>query len=139
MTATFDLTLSTPTDRIRAAVGDRDVPDNALRQDEEYEAQVGLAGGDERLATIAIAIGLITEFGQRVDSFSESGGIAVRWGERKASWTLLIEQLRAAIAADGTGGSGMTGAVLVRVPSGGWSSEYERGCGRCFGRTWFTT
>lgn len=139
MTATFDLTLSTPTDRMRAAVGDRDVPDNALRADEEYEATYALAGGDERLAIAIVAEGLAAEYCQRVDSFSESGGISVRWGDRVKTWLALASGIRDSLAAGATAGSGMTAAVLVRVPDGGWASQYVRECGPCGGRSWFTT
>lgn len=141
MTATFDLTLATSTDRMRAAVGDRDVPDGALRQDEEYEATYLLAGGDERLATALVAEGLAAEYCQRVDAFSESGGISVRWGERVKTWLALAQGIRDGLAA-GSAAAGAVSAAMVRVPDGGWPSEYARSCGVPTGwgcaRTWWT-
>lgn len=142
MVATFDNTLPTPKDRMRAAVGDRDVPANALRQDEEYEAVWVQQGGDERLATAVVAEGLAAEYAQRVDAFAESGGISVRWGERVKTWLALAAGLREALAASATGaGAGMVTAVLVRPPEGGWDSEYVRACPLPAwggGRTWWS-
>jgi hypothetical protein len=136
MVATFSNGLETPTDRMRAALGDRDTT-NPLRQDEEYEANLALAG-DELLATAVMAEGLAAEFAQRVDAYSESGGISVRWSERVKTWLALAAAIRAGLAAAvDTSSLATVSAVAVRA-NGGWTSEYVRGCSPWGGRPWFT-
>jgi hypothetical protein len=130
MSATFDNTLSRTLDQMRAALGDRDVPDNALRQDEEYAAQLAISG-DAALATAVMAEGLAAEYARRVDSFSESGGISVRWGERVKTWLALAKSIRdGSVTRQASGG---VSAVAVRV-GGIVTSEYVRECGG----TWFS-
>lgn len=127
MTASFSPTLDTAKDRMRDALGDRDVPDGALRQDEEYVARLSLAGS-EALATAQMAIGLASEFAQKPDSYSESGGISVRWSERIKTWLALADTLQKALATTAGAGGGVSGQ-MVRVPDGGYPSEY----GPCHG------
>jgi hypothetical protein len=136
MTATFALTLDTAKDRMRAALGDRDVPENALRQDEEFYAQLAISG-DEAVATAVMAEGLAAEYAQSPDSFSESGGISVRWSERVKTWLALAAGIRTGLAAEAAA-SGAVSAQMVRVPDGGWQSEYVRGCLPGCGRAWYT-
>lgn len=124
LTYTFDPSLALPRDRVRAAIGDRDMAD-PLRSDQEVDATVAFCGEDELLATAVLAEGLAAEYARRVDSYSESGGISVRWGERIRTWLVLAENLRAAInAATIDAGSGGVDAVAVRLGAGGWVSEY---------------
>lgn len=125
MAATFDLTLPTIKDRMRAALGDRDVPDGALRQDEEYYAQLAISG-DEALATAVMAEGLAVEYARRVDAFSESGGISVRWGERVKTWLALAKAIRDSYVVSHASG----GVDAVAIRAGGFvTSEYVRPCG----------
>jgi len=135
MACSFSTGLETATDRMRAALGDRDCT-HPLRQDEEYEANLALAG-DELLATAVMAEGLAAEFAQRVDAYSESGGISVRWSERVKTWLALAKGIRDGLAAAIGGGQLATvEAVAVRA-NGGCGSEYVRPCVGC-GPTWFT-
>ena len=138
MSATFDVSLGDPVSRVRAAIGDRDVPDNALRSDEEIDATIALSGGDELLATAILAEGLAAEYAQRVDAYSESGGISVRWSERVKTWLAIASAARSQSATgSGAGESGGVSGVMVRVPSGALTGEYER-CGSAWGRAWYT-
>jgi hypothetical protein len=135
MAATYDQGLPTAKDRARFAVADLDVPDNALRQDENYYAVLALAG-DERLGIALMAESLAAEFAQRVDSFSESGGISVRWSERVKTWLALAKTIRDAWAVDVGAGEGAT-VEAVAIRANGTGSEYVR-APSCWGATWFT-
>ena len=126
LTYTFDPLLGTPTDRVRAAIGDRG-PDDWQRSDEEIVATVDLEGGDEILATAVLCEELAAEYAKRIDSYSESGGISVRWGERIRTWLALAENLRKAYETAAAAQGGVAGA-LVRPGADGWGSEYVRDC-----------
>lgn len=127
MTASFDIALASAKDRIRFAVADTDVPDGALRQDEQYVAVLSLAGSED-LATAQMAESLAAEFAQKPDSYSESGGISVRWSERVKTWLSLASGIRTSLTA-AAGGQGGVSGQMVRVPDGGYPSEY----GPCHG------
>jgi hypothetical protein len=133
LTYTFDPLLTTDKDWVRAAIGDRDMTD-PLRSDQEIDATIAL-DGDRLLATATLAEGLAAEYARRVDSFSESGGISVRWGERVRTWLALAAGIRASSAA--TGGTGAVEGIAVRLDGGVYVGEYARGCTPC-GGTWFT-
>jgi len=126
LTYTFDPTKQTPKDRVRAAIGDRG-PDDWQRSDEEIVATVDLEGGDEILATAVLCEELAAEYAKRIDSYSESGGISVRWGERIRTWLALAENLRKAYETAAAAQGGVAGA-LVRPGADGWGSEYVRDC-----------
>lgn len=126
MAATFDETLPTAKDRLRRAVGDTAVPDGALRQDEEIFSVLALYP-DEAVAQAAIAEGLAVEFAQKPDSFSESGGVSVRWGERVKTWLALAATLRKQAALSTSG----LAVSLATTRGEDGTSEYVR-------ETWFT-
>lgn len=129
MTATFDATAQTDKDWIRRQIGDAiGLPDGALRQDEEIYAVLVRHDGDKFLAMAELAAGLAVEFAEKPDSFSESGGVSVRWGERVKQWNAvaLIGRTQAALSTSGM-------AVSLATTRGGddGTSEYVR-------ETWFT-
>jgi hypothetical protein len=104
MTASFNNTLPTATDRIRRAVGDVNTL-NALRQDEEIAAVLVLNSDDENAATADIAASLAVEYAQKPDSISDDG-TAIRWGERVKTWLTIAKEFRAAsvVVVEGSGG-----------------------------------
>ncbi|MEN6583051.1 MAG: hypothetical protein ABFD54_11425 [Armatimonadota bacterium] len=91
MTATYDPTLPTLRDHIRLALGDTDTT-NPLVQDETINAKLTTCGYCEALAQLAEA--LASEFAQRPDSYAESGGLTVKWGERVQAWQDLADSAR---------------------------------------------
>ena len=50
----------------------------------------------------------------------------MRWSERVKTWLALASGIRTSLTAAAIGGSGVSGQ-MVRVPDGGYPSEYVRG------------
>jgi hypothetical protein len=91
----FNETLVTTKDIVRAALGDTDEA-SALRSDEAILAT--LAMFDEASSPINATIGflalsLANEYRRRVSSFSESGGISVSWADRVKGWDQLARDI----------------------------------------------
>lgn len=103
MTATYNNTLLTPRDRIRHAIGDMQFTaldtTGALRQDEEYDAVMGLYL-DWRIAAAVMAESLASEYAQAPDSFSASGDMSVSWKDRISTWLQTARQMRSEVAAE---------------------------------------
>lgn len=101
MSATFDPTLPTHKDHIRLLLGDihnsgtAGVVENALREDEVIEALLTQCSFSETVARLADS--LVAEFGQRPDSYSESGGLSIKWSERVQTWKELAQKARAGL------------------------------------------
>ena len=92
MTATYDASLTELKDYIRLALGDTAVA-TALLADETIEAMLAAHPYGEALAQLAE--GLIAEYGQRPDEYSESGGVRLTWGERIEAWRRIADDARA--------------------------------------------
>jgi len=98
MPATFDPSLPTLKDHIRLALGDRHHDATAgpisspLLADETIQAKLDTFDYPEALAQLAES--LISEFGQRPDEYSESGGIKISWRERIAAWQKIVDAAR---------------------------------------------
>jgi hypothetical protein len=134
LTYSFDPTLPTAKDRVRDAIGDRD-PAEWLRSNEEIEARL-FQLADELLTVVVMAEGLAAEYARRIDSYSESGGVSVRWSKRVETWLEIAKAGRAQIAeATATGTTATINTAAIRVGPGGYDSEYVRGW---TARNWFT-
>lgn len=96
MAASYDPTLPTIRDRIRHTLADTNMT-TPLRQDEEYEAVIGLHT-EWKLAAADMAESLANQFAQEVDTFGESGGVSVSWKERVGAWQATARRLRAEVA-----------------------------------------
>lgn len=121
MTATYDDTLPTAKDRIRAAVGDTDMT-AALRTDEHIASVLALNVGDETAATADVAAGLAVEYAQRPDRISDDG-TSISWGERVKTWLTLAETSRAAAVA--TTAASATITYFMRYGVAGTEDEYD--------------
>jgi hypothetical protein len=119
VTATFDPTLVTAKDRLRAALGDRDMT-APLRTDEEYWAQLALTP-DERLATAVMAEGLAAEYAFQPTTVSNENG-TVSWAGRITAWQALAARLYAELKASAATGFGSARAERA----GEIRSEYRR-------------
>lgn len=92
MTSTFDPSLSATKDHIRLALGDTDTS-SPLLADETINAKLASFPYSEALAQLAEA--LISQFGQKPDEYSESGGVRLKWSSRIDAWRSLVEAARA--------------------------------------------
>lgn len=112
MAATFDPLLPTLRDHLRLLIGDAITESgaagnvvNPLLQDETIDAY--LSTNSYGRAVYLCVQGLLSLTGQKVTSYSESGGISVNWGSRVAVWTDLRDQaLKGQIRSPLTGSSG---------------------------------
>jgi hypothetical protein len=101
MAATFDDTLPTDRDWIRAALGDTDTS-NAWLSDERINAVLTAAANDRTVATLQLCEQLITLASQEPVEVSISG-LSVDYSAQIAAWKDLANRLRADIAADQPG------------------------------------
>lgn len=102
---TYNPELETALDRVRFAVGDTTVEDDAaIKPDEEYLAVIA-AEETEQAAIATMATALAAQVMQDPDSYSESGGISITWKDRIKTWLDIAKTAseRAAVAADGAG------------------------------------
>jgi hypothetical protein len=82
MAATYDDTLPSARDRARFALGDTDVPDGAMLQDETYDAAIAERG--EAAAIAFLAGGLRARLAQDPSSYSDPD-MAVSFADRGAA------------------------------------------------------
>ena len=122
---TYNPDLVTALDRVRFAVGDTDVEaDAAIKPDEEYLAVIA-AEDTEPGAIATMATALAAQVMQDPDSYSESGGISLKWSERIKTWLKIAENAAAhAIAA--VEGTGSTMPSRPTRYAGPYLSEYRR-------------
>lgn len=100
MSATYNPSLATPTDRMRLALGDTNT-DAPLRPDDTYAAMLAHHGGDERKAKIELADGLVTQYAQMPSRLELAGdGGAAEWKDRLGAWSSLAKRLRDEIERD---------------------------------------
>lgn len=131
-TGTYDPTLATALDRVRFAVGDVDVEDDAaIKPDTEYDAVI-LANDSEQGAIAEMARALAAQVMQDPDSYSESGGISIRWGERIKTWLALADTASARAEASGAGagmtmGSRATRGATLLPEYGRWHGSWPWG------------
>jgi hypothetical protein len=127
LAATYDNTLPTAKDRVRNLLGDVDVSvnsdgsPNALRQDEEYLAQVAQFG--ETQATIKMARSLANEFAQQPTALSVPG-LDITWGQRVQAWQKLADSLSAELGVSGN--TSFSQAKPQRYDACEDGSEYHR-------------
>jgi hypothetical protein len=108
MSFSFSDDLFTALDRVRAAIGDRDI-DAQLRSDEEIEAVLIAAGttadtveinaSAEAAAAMKLAGDLYREYARKPTSYSKAGGISVSWGNRVAAWKAQSEGTSGGVSA----------------------------------------
>lgn len=122
--ATYHEALDRPLDRLRYLLGDFDVA-APLLPDVTYAAVLAQQFGDERLAVIQLAGGLVTKYAQVATSTS-IGGISVSFATRITGWRDLITRLTAEIAA-ATGAAQQSFDVLrPQRPGDTDRAEYRR-------------
>lgn len=129
MSATYDPTLASALDRVRFAVGDIDVVDTgdgspALKPDEEYLAVLAVED-TEQGAVATMAMALAAQVMQDPDSYSESGGISLKWSERIKTWLKISEDagIRAGTSPTSAGSTQSSRPTRRRNPD---CPEYRR-------------
>lgn len=121
---TYDPTLAAALDRVRFAVGDTDVEDDAaIKPDEEYLAVIA-AQETETGAIAEMARALATQVMQDPDSYSETGGISIKWSERIKTWMAIYENMTARTAS--VDETGATRSVRPTRHTTTWLAEYRR-------------
>lgn len=124
-TGTYNPDLLTALYRVRFAVGDTTVADDAaIKPDEEYLAVIA-AEDSEEAAVATMATALAAQVMQDPDSYSESGGISLTWKDRIKTW-LSIAKDATARAETAVAGAGETTSSRATRHSGPVRAEYSR-------------
>lgn len=93
---TYDSSLPTARDRMRAAVGDTDAS-NPLRYDETYDELLTYYE-DEATATAKLARSLASQFARMPSSVSIPGGPSVSYGDRVRTLLDTAKSIEAAVS-----------------------------------------
>jgi hypothetical protein len=94
MAATYSTTLATPADRIRFRLGDTDMG-QPLLTDEEITGALTLYAQAENSALLYLAQGLIRRYG-RDPVVVQADGTSFNYSERVAVWREMIAEIRQA-------------------------------------------